>query len=40
VYANQSAPQELFPVGPALGVLALLALATVLVLSVAEWLAD
>jgi len=40
VYANQSAPQELFPVGPALGVLILVILAARLVLRVVEWLAD
>jgi hypothetical protein len=40
VYANLTPPQELFPVGPILGVLVLLILAAGLVLRLAEWLAD
>jgi hypothetical protein len=40
VYANTTAPQALFPVGLALGVLLLLHLAAGLVLRVAEWLAE
>jgi len=40
VYANTTAPQALFPVGPALGVLILVILAVGLVLRLAEWLAD